>query len=110
MPSLPPSSPEGSYVPKSPTGRFEHSEPAIQNIPIPEGVSEFQDTLAGMMKLHEKAMQGALGIPAHLLEMNLTQSNFDCAKVEQRLLRQAEIDRRMDRIRRRYGVRADGAC
>ncbi len=54
--------------PQTPTGRFEHSELDIQSIPISEGVSENMDHLAKLVKLHERAMQGALGIPKHLLE------------------------------------------
>ncbi|KKL14105.1 hypothetical protein LCGC14_2519050 [marine sediment metagenome] len=87
-----------------PTGRFDHWEPAIQSIPIPEGVSAFQDGLREMVKIHEKLMEGTLGVPAHLMESS-TQCNFDYARLEARVVRQAEIDRRMDDMRRRYGRR-----
>ncbi len=83
MSSMQPTSSEESYVPQSHTGRLAHSEPAIQSIPIPEGVSEFQDYLAALVKLHDQQMQGALGVPKHL--MVKTQSNFDHAKLEERL-------------------------
>ncbi len=93
----------------SPTGRFEHSEPEIQSIKIPKGVSEFQDALAKLIDLVDRNTV-SLGIPKHLIVMDLTQSNSDYAKLEKRLMdereREAEINKRMRWMRLMYGDRA----